>query len=151
MEHEHLGLGEIQRASGHDTLFDNLFVLQNFLDMDAFAEMNARHGITAVRADDSTHYPFTWVVTPGDRLTVKLEYRDDDTGARPPAPRRLPARARRPGPLDRAGRRAARAWGRSPSRATRTDVGTDTVVDRFDRAADRDPRAGRARRRTAGP
>ncbi|MCO8301594.1 non-ribosomal peptide synthetase, partial [Streptomyces sp. RKCA744] len=80
MDHEHLGLGEIQRASGHDTLFDNLFVLQNFLDMDAFAEMNARHGITSVSADDSTHYPFTWVVTPGDRLTVKLEYRDQDTG-----------------------------------------------------------------------
>ncbi|MFD9074076.1 condensation domain-containing protein, partial [Streptomyces lasiicapitis] len=54
MEHEHLGLGEIQRASGHDTLFDNLFVLQNFLDMDAFAEMNSRHGITSVQADDST-------------------------------------------------------------------------------------------------
>ncbi|MFD3605917.1 condensation domain-containing protein, partial [Streptomyces sp. NPDC058656] len=70
MEHEHLGLGEIQRASGHDTLFDNLFVLQNFLDMDAFAEMNARHGITSVKADDSTHYPFTWVVTPGDLIEL---------------------------------------------------------------------------------
>lgn len=78
MEHEHVGLGEIQRASGHTTLFDNLFVLQNFLDLDAFAEMNARHGIDSVQADDSTHYPFTWVVTPGDRLTVKLEHRDDD-------------------------------------------------------------------------
>lgn len=107
MEHEHLGLGEIQRASGHDTLFDNLFVLQNFLDMDAFAEMNTRHGITAVRADDSTHYPFTWVVTPGDRLTVKLEYRDHDTEAAHAAPRRLPARARRPGPVHRPGGRAA--------------------------------------------
>ncbi|MFD9160773.1 amino acid adenylation domain-containing protein [Streptomyces sp. NPDC059558] len=138
MEHEHLGLGEIQRAGGHDTLFDNLFVLQNFLDMDAFAEMNARHGITAVRADDSTHYPFTWVVTPGDRLTVKLEYRDHDTAAA----RRLldhylsllgdlttwtgPVGAL-PGP------------GPEPEAAARTDVGTDTVVDRFDRAADRDP------------
>lgn len=80
MEHEHLGLGEIQRAAGHDSLFDNLFVLQNFLDMDAFAAMNTRHGITSVKADDSTHYPFTWVVTPGDRLTVKLEHRDDDPG-----------------------------------------------------------------------
>nr|MDT0523552.1 condensation domain-containing protein [Streptomyces sp. DSM 41633] len=58
MDHEHLGLGEIQRASGHDTLFDNLFVLQNFLDLDAFAAMNARHGITSVQADDSTHYPY---------------------------------------------------------------------------------------------
>ncbi|GAA2314401.1 non-ribosomal peptide synthetase [Streptomyces hawaiiensis] len=139
MEHEHLGLGEIQRASGHDTLFDNLFVLQNFLDMDAFAEMNARHGITSVKADDSTHYPFTWVVTPGDRLTVKLEYRDGDTGNA----RRLlddylsvlEDLSRATGPVG-----ALRGPGALPEPAVRTDVGTDTVVDRFDQAADRDPR-----------
>ncbi|KOU66132.1 non-ribosomal peptide synthetase [Streptomyces sp. IGB124] len=138
MEHEHIGLGEIQRAGGHDTLFDNLFVLQNFLDMDAFAEMNARHGITGVRADDSTHYPYTWVVTPGDRLTVKLEYRDHDT----PAARRLlddylrllDDLARATGPVG-----ALRGPGPLPDPAERTDVGTDTVVDRFDRAADRAP------------
>ncbi|MFF6875853.1 amino acid adenylation domain-containing protein [Streptomyces sp. NPDC012474] len=138
MEHEHLGLGEIQRASGHDTLFDNLFVLQNFLDMDAFAEMNARHGITSVKADDSTHYPFTWVVTPGDRLTVKLEYRDGDTGNA----RRLlddylsvlEDVARATGPVG-----ALRGLGPVPEPGERTEVGTDTVVDRFDRAADRDP------------
>ncbi|MFF7650995.1 amino acid adenylation domain-containing protein [Streptomyces sp. NPDC007983] len=138
MDHEHLGLGEIQRASGHDTLFDNLFVLQNFLDMDAFAEMNARHGITSVKADDSTHYPFTWVITPGDRLTVKLEYRDKDTGHA----RRLLGDylrvlddvARSTGPVG-----ALPGLGPWPSRGARTDIGTDTVVDRFDRAADRDP------------
>ncbi|MFH8369512.1 amino acid adenylation domain-containing protein [Streptomyces sp. NPDC018031] len=139
MEHEHLGLGEIQRASGHDTLFDNLFVLQNFLDLDAFAEMNARHGITSVRADDSTHYPFTWVVTPGDRLTVKLEYRDDDTGnARRLLDdylRVLDDLARRTGPVG-----ALPGLGRTPEPAERTGIGTDTVVDRFDQAADRDPR-----------
>ncbi|MEU9252739.1 amino acid adenylation domain-containing protein [Streptomyces sp. NPDC048270] len=139
MEHEHLGLGEIQRASGHDTLFDNLFVLQNFLDTDAFAEMNARHGITAVRADDSTHYPFTWVVTPGERLTVKLEYRDHDTAAArrllDDYLRLLDDLARSTGPLGALPGLAPR-----PGSAERTDIGTDTVVDRFDRAADRDPR-----------
>ncbi|MEU1471088.1 amino acid adenylation domain-containing protein [Streptomyces sp. NPDC005761] len=138
MEHEHLGLGEIQRASGHDTLFDNLFVLQNFLDLDAFAEMNARHGITSVQADDSTHYPFTWVVTPGERLTVKLEHRDDDpAGARRLLDgylRVLEDMARSAGPVG-----ALRGAGSLPAPAARTDVGTDTVVDRFDRAADRDP------------
>ncbi|MGX5211145.1 amino acid adenylation domain-containing protein [Streptomyces violaceus] len=138
MEHEHLGLGEIQRASGHDTLFDNLFVLQNFLDMDAFAEMNARHGITSVKADDSTHYPFTWVVTPGDRLTVKLEYRDGDSaGARRLLDDFLSVLqdlARSTGPVG-----ALRGLGPEPAPGERTDVGTDTVVDRFDQAADRDP------------
>ncbi|QEV63994.1 non-ribosomal peptide synthetase [Streptomyces spectabilis] len=138
MEHEHVGLGEIQRASGHDTLFDNLFVLQNFLDMDAFAAMNSRHGITSVKADDSTHYPFTWVVTPGDRLTVKLEHRDGD----PDNARRLLGDyvrvledlARSTGPVG-----ALPGLGEEPRPVERTDVGTDTVVDRFDRAADRDP------------
>ncbi|ATL88034.1 non-ribosomal peptide synthetase [Streptomyces malaysiensis subsp. malaysiensis] len=138
MDHEHLGLGEIQRATGHDTLFDNLFVLQNFLDLDGLAEMNARHGITSVQADDSTHYPFTWVVTPGDRLTVKLEYRDEDTAHA----RRLLADylrvlddlARSTGPVG-----ALPGVGPRPSRGERTDIGTDTVVDRFDQAADRAP------------
>ncbi|MFD6188626.1 amino acid adenylation domain-containing protein [Streptomyces sp. NPDC060275] len=144
MEHEHLGLGEIQRAGGHDTLFDNLFVLQNFLDLDGFAEMNARHGITSVRADDSTHYPFTWVVTPGDRLTVKLEYRDHDTAHAQTLLddylRVLDALAARAGaagstlPIG-----ALPGLAPAPEPAPRTDIGTDTVVDRFDRAADRDP------------
>ncbi|WP_329447211.1 amino acid adenylation domain-containing protein [Streptomyces sp. NBC_01426] len=138
MEHEHLGLGEVQRASGHDTLFDNLFVLQNFLDMDALTEMNTRHGITEVKSDDSTHYPFTWVVTPGDRLTIKLEHRhgdsddarrllDDYVGV-------LEDLARSTGPVG-----ALRGLGSLPEPDARTDIGTDTVVDRFDRAADRSP------------
>ncbi|MFD7123442.1 amino acid adenylation domain-containing protein, partial [Streptomyces anulatus] len=138
MDHEHLGLGEIQRAAGNDTLFDNLFVLQNFLDLDAFAAMNARHGITEVRADDSTHYPYTWVVTPGDRLTVKLEHRygDADSARRLLADylRVLEDVARATGPLG-----GLRGLGPDPEPAVRTEVGTETVVDRFDQAAERDP------------
>ncbi|MEU5038731.1 amino acid adenylation domain-containing protein [Streptomyces rubiginosohelvolus] len=138
MDHEHLGLGEIQRAAGHDTLFDNLFVLQNFLDLDAFAEMNARHGITEVQADDSTHYPYTWVVTPGDRLTVKLEHRhgDADSALRllDDYLRVLEDLARATGPMG-----ALPGFGPAPAPAARTEVGTDTVVDRFDQAADRGP------------
>ncbi|MEU3708482.1 non-ribosomal peptide synthetase [Streptomyces catenulae] len=138
MEHEHLGLGEIQRASGHDTLFDNLFVLQNFLDLDAFAEMNARHGITEVLSDDSTHYPFTWVVTPGERLTVKLEHRHGSTAdARRLLDdylRVLDDLAGATGPVG-----ALPGLGAEPGPGVRTGIGTDTVVDRFDRAADRAP------------
>ncbi|HEY8979677.1 MAG TPA: amino acid adenylation domain-containing protein [Streptomyces sp.] len=138
MDHEHLGLGEIQRASGHDTLFDNLFVLQNFLDLDAFAEMNARHGIVEVKADDSTHYPYTWVVTPGDRLTVKLEYRyGSSADARRLLDdylRVLDDLARATGPVG-----ALPGLGAVPVPGEKTDITTDTVVDRFDQAADRSP------------
>ncbi|NEB96712.1 amino acid adenylation domain-containing protein, partial [Streptomyces anulatus] len=138
MDHEHLDLGEIQRAAGHTTLFDNLFVLQNFLDLDAFAAMNARHGITEVRADDSTHYPYTWVVTPGDRLTVKLEHRHGDPdsarGLLEDYVRVLEDLARATGPVG-----GLRGPGPEPEPAARTEIGTDTVVDRFDLAADRTP------------
>ncbi|CAN3985600.1 amino acid adenylation domain-containing protein [Kitasatospora purpeofusca] len=138
MEHEHLGLGEIQRAGGHDTLFDNLFVLQNFLDPDAFTGMNTRHGITEVKADDSTHYPFTWVVTPGDRLTVKLEHRHGDSAEAnrllDDYLRVLADLADATGPVG-----ALPGLGPVPVPGERTDIGTDTVVDRFDLAADRAP------------
>lgn len=140
MEHEHLGLGEIQRASGHDQLFDTLFVLQNFLDDSTFDELNARNGIVGHESEDSTHYPFTWVVTPGRQLTVKLEYRPEVTA---------PALAERlfddylrilgdlagaEGPLG-----AVRGTGPEPELNPANDFGDLTVVDLFDQAADRNP------------
>ncbi|GAB3129872.1 non-ribosomal peptide synthetase [Tsukamurella serpentis] len=143
MRHEHLGLGEIARAAGMSEVFDNLFVLQNFLDLDALGEMERRHSITHSEAEDSTHYPLTWVLTPGERLALKLEYRTDrvsqalatglideycailaalaDSG-----PEQLLAAVPVPG----AG--APIGGGEKP-------IGTATVVDYFDESADRHP------------
>ena len=81
MAHEHVGLGEIQRAAGREQLFDNLYVLQNFLDDDTFTDFEAEHGITGVTAVDATHYPLTWVATPGRALRIRLEYRPDVVAA----------------------------------------------------------------------
>ncbi|ANZ43197.1 non-ribosomal peptide synthetase [Lentzea guizhouensis] len=140
MDHEHVGLGEIQRASGQDQLFDNLFVLQNFLDDSTFDEFNRTNGIIEHESEDSTHYPFTWVVTPGRQLTVKLEYRPEVTD---------PARAQRlfdeylriidelaqaDGPVG-----AVRGTGPQPELQPANDFGNQTVVDLFDVAADRNP------------
>ncbi|PRY37289.1 non-ribosomal peptide synthase protein (TIGR01720 family)/amino acid adenylation domain-containing protein [Umezawaea tangerina] len=77
MSHEYLGLGDVQRESGHTTLFDTLYVLQNFADEDGFARLKERHGITAVGSVDSTHYPMTLVVTPGRRVRIALDFRPD--------------------------------------------------------------------------
>ncbi|MGE2713078.1 non-ribosomal peptide synthase/polyketide synthase [Mycolicibacterium litorale] len=88
MDHEYLGLGDIQRAviaadrdndalSGNNPLFDSLYVLQNFLDDDTFTDMEAEHGIVGHDSIDASHYPLTWVASPGRRLWVKLEYRPD--------------------------------------------------------------------------
>ncbi|MCP2245565.1 non-ribosomal peptide synthetase [Lentzea aerocolonigenes] len=140
MEHEHIGLGEIQRASGQDQLFDSLFVLQNFLDDDTFTEFNAVNGITAHEFEDSTHYPFTWVVTPGRQLTVKLEYRPAIT--EPATAQRLfdeylrilDDLATSESPVG-----AIEATGPQPELNAPNDFGDQTVVDLFDIAADRDP------------
>ncbi len=82
MRHDHLGLGQIQRAGGEagGALFDSLLVLQNFLADDTFTDLESAHGIVGVEYYDTTHFPLTWVLTPGQELTVKLEYRviDDD-------------------------------------------------------------------------
>lgn len=77
MRHDHLGLGQIQRACGGagDALFDSLLVLQNFLDDGTFADLESEHGIVGVKYHDTTHFPLTWVLTPGRELSVKLEYR----------------------------------------------------------------------------
>ncbi|MDZ7929689.1 MAG: amino acid adenylation domain-containing protein [Rhodococcus sp. (in: high G+C Gram-positive bacteria)] len=77
MPHEHLGLGDIQRAVGRGQLFDSLYVLQNFVDDETFTDLESEHGINAAAGVDSTHYPLTWVVYPGRRLWIKLEYRTD--------------------------------------------------------------------------
>ena len=86
MDHEYLGLGDIQRPSprtgqralsGGGPLFDSLYVLQNFLDDDTFTDMETEHGIVGHDSIDASHYPLTWVASPGRRLWVKLEYRPD--------------------------------------------------------------------------
>ncbi|WP_439656893.1 amino acid adenylation domain-containing protein [Lentzea sp. HUAS TT2] len=140
MEHEHFGLGEIQRASGHDQLFDSLFVLQNFLDDDTFTEFNAKNGITAHEAEDSTHYPFTWVVTPGEEVTVKVEYRPEVTD--PAFAQRLfDGYLRVLDELTRADGLLGAVGGSvvTPELNPANDFGNLTVVDLFDRAADRNP------------
>ncbi|WP_251070431.1 non-ribosomal peptide synthetase [Streptomyces sp. ISL-96] len=77
MGHEYLGLAELQRAGGHTTLFDTLYVLQNFADEGAFNQLTARHGITGVGSVDATHYPMTLIVNPAGSVQAKLEYRPD--------------------------------------------------------------------------
>ncbi|GAA1601456.1 hypothetical protein GCM10009679_01370 [Saccharothrix algeriensis] len=77
MPYDHVGLGRVQRDSGHATLFDTLYVLQNFVDEDATADLRARHGIEAVDGVDATHYPLTLVVTPARAIRMWLDHRPD--------------------------------------------------------------------------
>ncbi|PHZ24946.1 non-ribosomal peptide synthetase [Yersinia massiliensis] len=77
LEHDGLGLGEIQRLAGANTLFDTLLVVENY------PENNQLHqqSFNGLRCDalnnrGYTHYPLTLLVLPGERLHLQLEYRD---------------------------------------------------------------------------
>jgi amino acid adenylation domain-containing protein len=77
MPYEHVGLGELQRDSGHRQLFDTLFVLRTADGDERLAGLRRDHGVTAVSNVDGTHFPMTLIVTPQDSLRVTLASRPD--------------------------------------------------------------------------
>ncbi|MFI9400656.1 amino acid adenylation domain-containing protein [Nocardia sp. NPDC052316] len=79
-EHQQLGLGRIQRAAGHPTLFDTLYVFRNLPRGDGAEDVFARNGVVSRAALDGTHYALTLDVDPGapaDPLRISLEHRPD--------------------------------------------------------------------------
>ncbi|WP_181774388.1 non-ribosomal peptide synthase/polyketide synthase [Amycolatopsis pittospori] len=87
MAHQHLGLADIQRGAGLGELFDTLMVFESYPGADEDETGSGLRG-EIVRHEDSTHYPLTWAVEPGERLKLTAEYRADlfDEGM----PERLP-------------------------------------------------------------
>ncbi|MEU8503826.1 amino acid adenylation domain-containing protein [Streptomyces brevispora] len=66
LDHQHLGLADIQRIAGGGELFDTLVVFENH----PAAELSAAHGpealrITGTEVTDAVHYPLALVVEPG--------------------------------------------------------------------------------------
>ncbi|OSP40585.1 non-ribosomal peptide synthetase, partial [Streptomyces sp. 13-12-16] len=77
MPYEYLGLGTLQRETGHRRLFDTLFVLRSADGEERAATLRRRHGITGISNVDGTHFPLTLIVTPETRLRVTLAARPD--------------------------------------------------------------------------
>ncbi|WP_307853723.1 non-ribosomal peptide synthetase [Streptomyces tagetis] len=80
LDHEHLGLADIQRLAGLGPLFDTLIVVENFgVDSGALAEAQAAGGLTVTSAtgEDATHYPVTVVVHPGPEPRITLRHRPE--------------------------------------------------------------------------
>ncbi|MDG9672159.1 amino acid adenylation domain-containing protein [Hahella sp. CR1] len=90
LEHDCLGLADIQRLAGTSTLFDTLLVSENYPDDDGLTErdyLGAR--LTHIRNRGYTHYPLTIMVLPGDSLRLIIEYREPVTQAEDIAQRLL--------------------------------------------------------------
>ncbi|MFJ9622972.1 amino acid adenylation domain-containing protein [Streptomyces sp. NPDC101181] len=78
LDHDHLGLTEIQRLTGIPTaLFDTNVVFDNFPMHDYRVDSPDGELEVGVTFRDSAHYPLTLAVEPGERLALRLHYRPD--------------------------------------------------------------------------
>ncbi|GAA0645026.1 hypothetical protein GCM10010174_80100 [Kutzneria viridogrisea] len=83
LDHQYLGLAEIQREAGHSELFDTLTVFQSApADEQGMRRADEAAGlhVQAVATRSVTHYPLTAVALPGDEFAIALVYREDLLG-----------------------------------------------------------------------
>ncbi|MFJ3899012.1 non-ribosomal peptide synthase/polyketide synthase [Streptomyces sp. NPDC090083] len=76
IDHQHLGLADIQRTTGLGELFDTLVVFESYPVADD-DEAGDGPRVTVRDHEDSTHYPFAWAVEPAERLRLTAEFRPD--------------------------------------------------------------------------
>jgi len=77
LEHQHLALTEIHRATGHDQLFDTLFVYENYPVDTAALSGTDELAVTDISARESNHYPLTLQAMPGTELGLRVEFDTD--------------------------------------------------------------------------
>ncbi|MFH9613616.1 amino acid adenylation domain-containing protein [Streptomyces pratensis] len=74
-EHHHVGLPEIQRATGIGELFDTMLVMENFpLSSRKRTPLAPGLELAGVDITDATHYALTVIVIPDDEITIGLGY-----------------------------------------------------------------------------
>ncbi|WAC90406.1 amino acid adenylation domain-containing protein [Mycobacterium sp. Aquia_213] len=74
LEHQHVALADIHRITGHDQLFDTLFVYENY-PIDASASAGPGElTVTRFTSNESTHYPLTLQAAPGVEMALRVEY-----------------------------------------------------------------------------
>ena len=78
MEHQHVGLAELQGRVGRGPLFDTTLVFENYPAGDEDnTELAGGAFIIDVEARDATHYPVTLIGVPGPDLAFRLDHRPD--------------------------------------------------------------------------
>ncbi|MDA3641823.1 condensation domain-containing protein, partial [Mycobacterium xenopi] len=77
LEHQHLALTDIHRLTGHQRLFDTVFVYENY-PIDT-ADVSSVDGlsITQLTVRDYYHYPLAVQAVPGPQLDLRVQYRTD--------------------------------------------------------------------------
>ncbi|HEX6355794.1 non-ribosomal peptide synthase/polyketide synthase [Actinophytocola sp.] len=81
LDHDHLGLADIQQATGADrALFDTTVVFDNFPMNDYKLGIPGGPEVDGITFRDTAHYPLILVVEPGERFEVRLLFRPEVFG-----------------------------------------------------------------------
>lgn len=80
LEHDTLGLAEIQQLCGGQTLFDTLLVVENYpdnayLDVELIGQDGRSLKVRDIQNRGYSHYPLALLVIPGERLSFLIENR----------------------------------------------------------------------------
>ena len=75
LDHQHLGLSDIHRITGHQQLFDTVFVYENYPKGNAGSWGEQQLTIADFR--DFYHYPLTVQAGPGRELDLRVQFRTD--------------------------------------------------------------------------
>ncbi|MEU3626769.1 non-ribosomal peptide synthetase [Amycolatopsis coloradensis] len=75
MAHQHLGLQDVLAVAGPGAVFDTLVIYENFPRQGLGEEPDGRLALRPVkRGRNSSHYPFTLITGPGERMPLILDY-----------------------------------------------------------------------------
>ncbi|WP_020387123.1 non-ribosomal peptide synthase/polyketide synthase [Kribbella catacumbae] len=75
LDHQHLGLAEIQRAAGVSDLFDSLVVVENYpVGDEQLTDASGAIRVESIDYTDATHYPLTLLAELDDTLTLELRH-----------------------------------------------------------------------------
>ncbi|MGV0742804.1 amino acid adenylation domain-containing protein [Mycolicibacterium sp. XJ870] len=77
LEHQHMALSDIHRITGHDRLFDTVFVYENYPTDTGTPPGVDGLTITGVNSRDYYHYPLTVQAGPGRELELRVQYDTD--------------------------------------------------------------------------
>ncbi|WP_189986819.1 non-ribosomal peptide synthetase, partial [Streptomyces capoamus] len=78
MDHQHLGLAQIQRQAGGGPLFDTLAVFENYpLDAAGLNRQMDGVSVSGFTGQDATHYPLSLIAYPGTSIRLRVGYRPD--------------------------------------------------------------------------
>ena len=77
LEHQHLGLAEIQRVAGSGATFDTLLNYGNYLRSEGGALRLGGLRVSGSMAEEASHYPLALVVTPTEETELLLVFNPD--------------------------------------------------------------------------